>query len=243
MARRVTSPKLVGRSGEMEQLLAALAGAESGEPALLVIEGEAGIGKSRLVAECGTPDAAGDVVQEAFVRLFRETDAGRPPRETGPWLRQVAQNLVISDGRRATVRRRWEISERRELPTHPSPEQIAIVEERDRRVRSAMTLLDADSRRALNLAAAGYSAREIGTVIGRTEGATRTLLCRARHRLRADLAGLISESAPTPDPSKPAARPTEAAGRDAREVGSARLDDVADRSRSDERSAASCCKA
>lgn len=45
--RRVVSPQLVGRSRELETLAATLAAA----PSLAIIEGEAGMGKSRLVAE------------------------------------------------------------------------------------------------------------------------------------------------------------------------------------------------
>jgi DNA-directed RNA polymerase specialized sigma24 family protein len=42
-------------------------------------------------------------------------------------------------------------------------------------------------RTVMLLAAQGYRASEIGERIGRTELATRTLLCRARGRLRAQI--------------------------------------------------------
>ncbi|HMJ81385.1 MAG TPA: sigma factor-like helix-turn-helix DNA-binding protein, partial [Candidatus Dormibacteraeota bacterium] len=43
-------------------------------------------------------------------------------------------------------------------------------------------------RLALLLAAQGQSGREIAAALGRTESATRTILCRARRRLRDELA-------------------------------------------------------
>ena len=35
------------------------------------------------------PDAADDLVQEAFIRLVREMQAGRPPDNVGAWLHRV----------------------------------------------------------------------------------------------------------------------------------------------------------
>jgi predicted ATPase len=51
VVRRVSSPVLVGRDGELAQLGALLERAASGQPAIVVVAGEAGVGKTRLVAE------------------------------------------------------------------------------------------------------------------------------------------------------------------------------------------------
>jgi MoxR-like ATPase len=51
VARRVSSPVLVGRAAEVAQLRAALERAACGRPATVVVAGEAGVGKTRLVAE------------------------------------------------------------------------------------------------------------------------------------------------------------------------------------------------
>ena len=48
---RVSSPVLVGRDAEVAQLRAALERAAAGQPAIVVVAGEAGVGKTRLVAE------------------------------------------------------------------------------------------------------------------------------------------------------------------------------------------------
>jgi predicted ATPase len=48
---RVSSPALVGRAAEAAQLWAAFERAEAGSPATVVAAGEAGVGKTRLVAE------------------------------------------------------------------------------------------------------------------------------------------------------------------------------------------------
>jgi tetratricopeptide (TPR) repeat protein len=51
VARRVSSPVLVGRDAEVAQLRAALELAAAGRPGTVVVAGEAGVGKTRLVAE------------------------------------------------------------------------------------------------------------------------------------------------------------------------------------------------
>src|SRR5262249_33551066 len=51
MGARVSSPVLVGRAEYLALLVAALARARAGEPSAVLIGGEAGVGKSRLVGE------------------------------------------------------------------------------------------------------------------------------------------------------------------------------------------------
>ena len=51
VARRVSSPVLVGRDAEAARLRAALERAAAGRPAIVVVAGEAGVGKTRLVAD------------------------------------------------------------------------------------------------------------------------------------------------------------------------------------------------
>jgi DNA-binding CsgD family transcriptional regulator/tetratricopeptide (TPR) repeat protein len=57
VASRVSSPVFVGRAEELGALVAAMGQARAGTPGLLLVGGEAGVGKSRLVAEL-TADAA-----------------------------------------------------------------------------------------------------------------------------------------------------------------------------------------
>jgi DNA-binding CsgD family transcriptional regulator/tetratricopeptide (TPR) repeat protein len=59
MARRVSSPRLAGRAGELAQLGAALERARAGTPAAVLVAGEAGVGKTRLVTEFAARAGAG----------------------------------------------------------------------------------------------------------------------------------------------------------------------------------------
>ena len=54
MASRVSSPVFVGRRAELDQLDAAFDRASHGQPSLVLVAGEAGVGKSRLVSEFAT---------------------------------------------------------------------------------------------------------------------------------------------------------------------------------------------
>jgi RNA polymerase sigma-70 factor, ECF subfamily len=133
------------------------------------------------------PDDAADVCQEAFVRLVVAAREDRMPDAPGAWVHRVAHNLVVSQARR---RRTGERAAERlaEGDATASTEETIIRRERDRDLAAALGEASRDDRAVMLLAAEGYRAREIGDRLGRTELATRALLCRARGRLRAVLA-------------------------------------------------------
>ena len=58
MGRRVASAAFIGRRGELRALKVALSRAADGDPAVVLVGGEAGIGKTRLVSELTTACAA-----------------------------------------------------------------------------------------------------------------------------------------------------------------------------------------
>ena len=135
--------------------------------------------RDRAVAE--------EIAQEAFARLVREVRAGRPPMSVHGWLRRVGANLVMSRGRHLQVAERKQAS-LVVFDMADSAESAALRREDCRLLRNALATLDQVDREALLLAAAGLSGAEIGARMGRSDGATRTLLCRARRRLRDRLA-------------------------------------------------------
>jgi RNA polymerase sigma factor (sigma-70 family) len=137
----------------------------------------------RLTAMTRDAAAAEDLTQESFARLIQTVRAGRAPDDTGAWLNRVGENLARSRGRRLTVadRRRHSFS----LPAEePSAETLALEAERYGELHAAMAAIGPIDRRALVLSARGYRGAEIARSLGRTDGATRTLLCRARTKVR-----------------------------------------------------------
>ena len=130
--------------------------------------------------------AAEDVLQETFVSLISESRAGKMPDLVRPWLYRTATNAVISRSRRrlALARLLPRLLDRRE-PEQPEAESLRLERESD--LHAALARLVPDARAALLLAAQGFAGADIALAIGRSEGATRTLMCRAREDLRHEL--------------------------------------------------------
>jgi RNA polymerase sigma-70 factor (ECF subfamily) len=130
--------------------------------------------------------AAEDLVHEAFLRLAREVRDARTPDNPAAWLFRVTANLATSRARRAAVAARFaDVLDRPEAA--PDPEDLTIDGERYEALRDALDDLAPPDRTALLMAAHGYRGPEIAKRLGRTQLATRTLLCRARGRVRARL--------------------------------------------------------
>lgn len=138
---------------------------------------------------------AEDVVQEAFMRLVAEERAGRTPANREAWLHRVTLNLIISGSRRAVVARRRSLPVSIDDVTSQSPEDIVLEAERDHAIDATLLAASPAVRRSLVLAAHGYSGREIARSIGRSECATRALMCRARRDLRRELEGVYLDVA------------------------------------------------
>lgn len=128
-------------------------------------------------------DEADDLVQETFIRLVREARAGRMPDDVRPWLYRVAANAAISRRRRFSTFTRL-VPRLLDRSEPERPEGEVVRRERDGVLGDALARLQPDARAALLLAAQGFSGREIAASLGRSEGATRTLMCRARVELR-----------------------------------------------------------
>jgi len=132
------------------------------------------------------PSTAEDIAQEAFLRLTREVGAARTPDNVGGWLHRVATNIAMSRGRHNQVVDRYAptLFDRR---VGESPEDEIVRRERSDLLRAALDLLSPIDRKAVVMAAEGYAGPEIAQALARTQAATRTLLCRARARLRGNL--------------------------------------------------------
>jgi RNA polymerase sigma-70 factor (ECF subfamily) len=131
-------------------------------------------------------DEASDICQESFVRLLLAGRDGRLPDAPAAWLRRVAHNLVVSGHRHRQIGERV-LGRLAEDETGHSLEDGAIRHEENIALVSALAAVPTDDRAALILAAQGYRGTEIATYLGRTELASRALLCRARNRLGAQL--------------------------------------------------------
>lgn len=143
----------------------------------------------RYTARTRDPELAADLVQEAFLRLHRELAAGRSPDCPAAWLERVLANLLVSHARRSATARRASAGSAFPSPTVDSAEATCEARERRSELAAAIARLRPIDQRALALAGAGHGSGEIAVLVGRTAGATRTSLHRARRALRGALRG------------------------------------------------------
>jgi RNA polymerase sigma-70 factor (ECF subfamily) len=132
------------------------------------------------------PDAADDLVAEAFLRLIRETREDRAPDDPRAWLYRVVANLSLSRGRRLRTAQRFirQLVDRRVGEAADAP---VLRRELPADLERALLSLTPDARVAVVMAARDCSGREIALALGRSETGARTILHRARLDLRARL--------------------------------------------------------
>lgn len=139
----------------------------------------------RFLRAWGSSDEeAADIAAAVFERAYRALLGPRPPDASRAWLMRIARNLAIDAARRRDAASRglrfWP---RGELA--PDPADVVIGDETDRLLARRVAALPGAQREAIVLRyAGGLSAREIGLVLGRTEGAAHKLVNRALMALR-----------------------------------------------------------
>jgi RNA polymerase sigma-70 factor (ECF subfamily) len=131
----------------------------------------------------GDRHEAEDVAHEAFLRLLRTPRAVARP---GPWLFQVAANLVRDGRRRASARWRGErrIAGDASAARPDRPDEELERAEDVRRVRDALDALAPRDREVLLMREAGFGYAEIAEVLGVQPQSVPTVVMRALRRFR-----------------------------------------------------------
>ena len=129
---------------------------------------------------------AEDVVQEAFLKLYR-TGAWRGMEEEKAYLARVAWRIAV--GRVQRLPRREMVGGEAAMDGlvsgESSPEDLAMRRSEELRLRQLIEELPEDLRQTLRLSSLEeMSSREVGMVMGIPEGTVRTRLMRARAELR-----------------------------------------------------------
>lgn len=138
----------------------------------------------------GDGDAAGDVVQDAFVRAWQRLCDLREPERFGPWLVGIIRNLAADHRRRNARRRSESLTDGTMLPSACDPADEALRQETRTSVAAALDELDEVSRSAVVLRYYdGMSSREIGRLLDLSPAAVDMRLMRAREQLRTRLRG------------------------------------------------------
>jgi len=164
----------------------------------------------------GDENAAEDLAQESFLRVYRARHSWRPEAKFSTWLYRVTANACLNELRSRRTRRAVEST----APAVPGdgatpdaadpkaegPGEALVRKETAERVREAVARLPEDQRLAVVLSKyEGLSYRELADAMDRSVPAVKSLLVRARENLRTDLADYL-DRAPAPgedDESEP----------------------------------------
>lgn len=186
---------MTGHDGHAGDAELALAAAQGDERAFTELMRRHKTGLFQLARRLtGDEDAALDIVQEAFVGLWRAIDRYDPDHSFGAWARTATINRTRDWSRRRMVRRfvsgifgsaeELEVQE----SLQPSPEQETGDRRELVRVQNAIQMLPAKLREPLVLTALeGHSYAQAAAMLGLSVKALETRIARARRSLEKDL--------------------------------------------------------
>ena len=149
----------------------------------------------------GNEQDAEDVVQETFLRAYRQLDKYEARSSFSTWLYRIASNysldLIRMRKRHEDKRERGKAEERdilQTLPVNtPGPDRITYSRQVQERVNEALNELSAQERTAFVLRHfEGMSIDEIGEALGTGTNATKHSIFRAVQKLRRSLEPVVS---------------------------------------------------
>jgi RNA polymerase sigma-70 factor (ECF subfamily) len=123
-----------------------------------------------LVRVLDDPSEAEDVMQEAFVQLYRVLHKGHVIEDVRPWIFRVAHNLAMYRFRKRSPvelldSASWDLLSEQSQDPSPSAEQKVLEKEQLERFKSAWAQLSPQEKYCLELRAEGLSYREIAQVL------------------------------------------------------------------------------
>lgn len=128
----------------------------------------------------GRPDAAEDVVQDAFIKAMERVSSYRGEAPFGAWLKRLVANAAID---RLRLDRRWLGGDEALLE-----EPVVAAAEARHEALGLLARLAPAARAVLVLhELEGYSHPEMAALFGRSESWSKSVLSRAIQRLRRDL--------------------------------------------------------
>ena len=151
-----------------------------------------------------SPEDAGDVYQEAFLRVFRNLHSFRFDCSFHTWLYRIVTNLCLDHLRKRKVRREEStVVETAEGPldridsvaeerAHGNPQRSLLSRELRSRIESVLAELTPRERMVFELRHyQGLRLRAIGETLGTSEEAAKNCLFRATQKLRVALGDFI----------------------------------------------------
>ena len=146
---------------------------------------------------CGDAPSAEDVVQDAFVALWKQAHRFDPKRgQVRSWLLTIVHHRAIDAVRRRSGRAERALPDGPDAPAsaHGRPEEVAEATIAAEAVRRAVSGLPEDQRRAVEMAYfEGLTYAEIAERVGAPLGTVKSRLRLGIEKLRAGLRGVVFE--------------------------------------------------
>lgn len=139
------------------------------------------------LAICGDPEAAADLLQDVFLRLFRFADHIDPARPLEPWLYRVTANQSYTWVKR---HHRWtqpldEIAEWLSAGMKNSPQYITEQDDETKRIQNAIAMLSLPQRVVVVMYYLNdLSLHEIAEILEIPEGTVKSRLHYGRNALK-----------------------------------------------------------
>jgi len=142
----------------------------------------------------GSKEAAEDLCQDSFFRLYEKNIVFPNPDEAKYWLIRVVKNASLNYAKRKERERKaYQKAFREEVKREESGESTLVRKETSQEVEAALKKLPENLRIVLILKEyAEMNYKEIGRVLGISEGNVKVRVFRARERLAALLSVLAS---------------------------------------------------
>lgn len=133
----------------------------------------------------GREDVAEELCQEAFIRYLERIDTFPDADQAKYWLIRVAKNLALNSAKRSgREKRAYERVYHEPQRESRSGEDEVLRKESEAEVQAALSRLPEKMRTVLVLKEYGQlSYKEIGSILGITEGNVKVRVFRARERL------------------------------------------------------------
>jgi RNA polymerase sigma-70 factor, ECF subfamily len=160
---------------------------ESNQRTVLTLYDDTAVRLLRYARSFGVSDeTAEDVVQDAFVALFRHLCLGRPRHSLTGWLFRVTRNLSLKQRQRergVPADLVTDLLLERLVDPADTPEERLAFTERCRRLRSVVDALAPRDRQCVYLRSEGLSYRDIAAALSLSLGGVAKSLARALGRL------------------------------------------------------------
>src|SRR5262245_41174106 len=126
---------------------------------------------------------AEDIVQEAFIRLYKNPDAARNEELLRAWLLRVTANVaqnMVRGRSRVTARDEAFVTMAAQMAENPQPDEALLREAEINGARQALDQIREPLRSCLLLKHEGLSHREIAKALGINEASVGSMIARGR---------------------------------------------------------------